>query len=111
MSAVSGNAAIEQALSLLKTDREAIRSAHWNTRSLAARRIAVMSASMPKERADEALKNFNALERGMICIKVRQLIKQLEEVAIAMQGGVMPDNTEGERFHQANGIADIGKVI
>ena len=104
------NAALDQALALLDTDKEAIRAAHWNNRSTAARRVAVMCANMPKERADCALKEFNAMERGTICINVRRLIKQLETIALSMQGGAMPDKTGGDRTHQVNGITDIGTV-
>ena len=92
LSHANGNAAIDAALALLKTDREAVRAAHWNRLPIPVRRVAVMSANLPKERADDTLNKFTALERGRINICVQRLIKQLEEIGRAMQGGSMPSN-------------------
>jgi hypothetical protein len=110
LSFASGSAAIDSALSLLKTDREAIRAAHWNSLPMAVRRIAVMSANMPKERANDPLKNFNALERGRIALCVRRLSQKMEVAFKAMQGGELPDTTGGDRQHQANGITAVGTL-
>ena len=85
-----GNQCIEQAYSLLKTDREAVRAAHWNRLPIGVRRIAVMSANLPKERADDTLNKFTALERGRINICVQRLIKNLEIIGRCMQGGDVP---------------------
>ena len=93
LSHANGNAAIDAALSLLKTDREAVRAAHWNRLPIAVRRVAVMSANLPKERADDTLNKFTALERGRVNVCVQRLIKQLEEIGRAMQGGSLPATT------------------
>lgn len=110
LSNASGNAAIEQALALLNTDREAIRAANWNRRNTGPRRIAMLAAGLPKERAEDALKTFNAFERGQVNLAVRRLIKELEIIALAMQGGECPDASGGDRGHQIDGIASIGRV-
>jgi hypothetical protein len=98
LSHANGNAAIDAAYSLLKTDREAVRAAHWNRLPIAVRRIAVMSANLPKERADDTLNKFSALERGKINISVHRLLKQLEEIGRCMQGGSLPA-ASGEYTH------------
>jgi hypothetical protein len=90
--------AIDQAYSLLKTDREAVRAAHWNRLPMAVRRVAVMSANLPKERADDTLNKFTALERGIINIKVQRLIRDLEILTKAMQGGEIAAPSERD-FH------------
>ncbi len=110
LSHAHANAALDEALALLHTDKEALRAANWNRRSQAARHIAVAAARLPKERAGDALKQFNALERGQICLAVRRLMKELEIITLAMQGGAFPDTTGGDRTHQFDGIASIGTV-
>ena len=90
LSHANGNAAIDAAFSLLNTDREAVRAAHWNRLSIAIRRVAVMSANLSKDRADDTLNKFTALERGKINISVQRLIKELEIIGKCMQGGEMP---------------------
>jgi hypothetical protein len=90
LSHANGNAAIDAAFALLNTDKEAVRAAHWNRLSIAIRRIAVMSANLPKERADDTLNKFTALERGRINISVQRLIKEMSIIGKCMQGGAMP---------------------
>lgn len=93
-----GNAAIDRALALLKTDREAVRAAHWNRLPIAVRRVAVMCANMPKERAEDTLNKFDALERGRINIAVRRLMNNLEVIGKCMQAGKLAAPNE-EVFH------------
>lgn len=90
--------AIDQAYSLLKTDREAVRAAHWNRLPISVRRVAVMCANLPKERADDTLNKFTALERGVINLKVQRLVRDLEIVTKAMQGGDIAAPSERD-FH------------
>lgn len=96
ISHANANAAIDAAFALLKTDREAVRAAHWNRLSIAVRRIAVMSANLPKERADDTLNKFNALERGKINVAMVRLMKEMEVISRCMQGGSLPG---GEAVH------------
>lgn len=93
----SADAAIVQSLALLKTDREAVRAAHWSGLSIAVRRIAVMSANLPKERADDALSKFNAFERGRINLCIERLKREMEIIAKCMQAGDIP--VSGEYSH------------
>lgn len=90
LSHANGNAAIGAAFALLKTDREAVRAAHWNRLPMAVRRVAVMSANLPKERADDTLNKFDALERGRINIAVVRLMRDLEAITKCMQAGALP---------------------
>ncbi|MFZ6732247.1 hypothetical protein ACO0LG_10025 [Undibacterium sp. Ji42W] len=90
ISHANANAAIDAAFALLKTDREAVRAAHWNRLSIAVRRIAVMSANLPKERADDTLNKFTALERGKINVAMRRLMNEMEVISKCMQGGSLP---------------------
>jgi hypothetical protein len=91
LSSAAANAAIQDAYNILGfKDREAVRAAHWIRLPLAARRVAVMCANLPKERADDALDKFNAFERGQINLAVIRLMRDLEQVKKAMQGGEVP---------------------
>lgn len=98
LSHANGNAAIDAAFTLLKTDREAVRAAHWNRLPMAVRRVAVMSANLPKERADDTLNKFDALERGRINIAVVRLMRDLEVITKCMQAGAIPAPTD-RNFH------------
>jgi hypothetical protein len=99
----------DELMAILGTDREAIRAAAWNSASGAARMIAVRCAHMPKEKAGQALKEFDAMERGLINLHVARLIHDLERVHKAMNGGAMPRDEGGAgRLNQANGIAAPG---
>jgi hypothetical protein len=65
LSHAAGNAAIQDAYNILGyKDREAVRAAHWMRLPLPARRVAVMSANLPKERADDALENSTHLSEA-----------------------------------------------
>ena len=90
LSHAAANAAIQKAYNIIGKDREAVRAAHWIRLPLAARRVAVMCANLPKERADDALDKFNAFERGQINLAVIRLMRDLEQVKKAMQGGEVP---------------------
>ena len=91
LSHAAANAEIQKAYNILGfKDREAVRAAHWMRLPLSARRVAVMSANLPKERADDALEKFTAFERGQINLAVIRLMRELEKVKKAMQGGEMP---------------------
>ena len=98
LSHANGNAAIDAALELLKTDREAVKASHWNRLPVAVRRVAVMSANLPKERADDTLNKFSALERGKINIAVVRLMRDLEIITKCMQGGELKAPTD-KNFH------------
>lgn len=88
--ATTARAALDQCYSLLKTDKEAVQAAHWAGLPMGVRRVAVMSANLPKERAGDTLNKFDALERGRINVCVQRLLKSLELVSKCMQGGAMP---------------------
>ncbi|MES2367184.1 MAG: hypothetical protein V4563_15005 [Pseudomonadota bacterium] len=68
-------------------DAEAVRAAYWNRTRLAARRVAVMAGGLPKERADDALAKFDALERGRIHLEIEKLIADLRQIQKCMNGG------------------------
>ena len=71
-------------------DVEAMRAAFWMRAPLAARMVAVMAARLPKERANDALNKFDALERGLIWVALERLMSDLTQVQKCMQGGAMP---------------------
>lgn len=73
-----------------QADAEAVRAAYWMRVPLAVRMVAVMSARMPKERANGALHTFDALERGLIWIELEKLQANLSVVQKCMNGGKMP---------------------
>lgn len=98
LSHANGNAALDACLALLKTDREAVRAAYWNRLPLAVRRVAVMSANLPKERAEDTLNKFTALERGRVNISVQRLIKDLQDIGRCMQCGDIPTPNDNN-FH------------
>jgi hypothetical protein len=71
-------------------DAEAVRAAYWMRVPLPARMVAVMSARLPKERANDALMKFDALERGRIWRELEKLIGHLTVTQKCMNGGRMP---------------------
>ena len=79
-------------------DAEAVRAHYWSKTRLAARRVAVMAGLMPKERADDPLKNFNAFERGRIHLEIEKLIGDLRQVQKCMNGGRVP-SSNGDAVH------------
>lgn len=72
------------------SDAEAVRAAFWLKAPLAARMVAVMSAKLPKERANDALATFDAFERGRVWIALNKLLGELALVQKCMNGGRMP---------------------
>jgi hypothetical protein len=80
-------------------DAEAVRAAYWMRAPLAARMVAVMSARMPKERANDALHTFDALERGLVWMALEKLVAQLGVVQKCMNGGRIPSPTPRQEFH------------
>ena len=102
-----GKAALDKAFELLNTDREAVQAAHWAILPMAVRRVAVMCANMPKDRADDSLKKFTVTERAQIRRSVARLYTQLEIVARAMVGGELADITKPDYHHETNGIASL----
>jgi hypothetical protein len=71
-------------------DVEAMRAAFWLRAPRGARMVAVISAGLPKERAEDALKTFNAFDRGLIWIALEKLLADLTQVQKCMHGGEMP---------------------
>jgi hypothetical protein len=85
----------DAALALLKegvslADIEAVRAHYWRASSIPARRVAMMAANLPKERADDALAKFDGLERGRVHLAIDRLIGQLEKIKKCMNGGHTP---------------------
>lgn len=74
-------------------DAEAVRASFWLRAPIAARMVAVMSARLPKERANDALMTFDALERGLIWCALDKLVGELGLVQKCMNGGRMPART------------------
>lgn len=73
-------------------DAEAVRAAYWMRAPLPARMVAVMAARLKKERANDALATFNALERGMVWMELEKLLANLATIQKCMQGGKVPAN-------------------
>lgn len=90
LSHASGNAAIEHALSLLNTDREAVRAAHWNRLDEKTRQMVCHMAGIDAKKGKGALRDLNAMERGQIHCEVRRLLRSLEIMLRCAQGGAMP---------------------
>jgi hypothetical protein len=91
-----GNATLKEAICTLRglSDIEAVRAAHWQGLNHAARMVAVWQAGMPKERANDALKTFTAIERRKIMRAVTEFARQFDILKKCMQGGEVPDTTK-----------------
>ncbi len=76
-------------------DAEAVRAAYWMRLPLAARMVAVMSARLKKERANDALRTFNAFERGIMWVAIEKLQAQLAMAQKCCNGGAMPATPAG----------------
>ena len=72
------------------SDVEAMRAAVWLNAPIGARMVAVLSAGLPKARADDCLNKFDALERGLVWIALQKLLADLGQIQKCMQGGAMP---------------------
>lgn len=90
LSHANGNAALEAAFSLLNTDREAVRAAHWNRLDERTRMMICHMAGIGAEKGKGALRNMDALERGKVNRTAARLIKDLEILMRCAQGGEMP---------------------
>jgi hypothetical protein len=87
-------------------DAEAVRAAYWLRAPLGARMVAVMSAGLPKARASDALKTFNALERGQVWVALAKLVADLGMIQKCMNGGNSAPPNEartGEKSPVMNG--------
>jgi len=71
-------------------DAEAVRAAYWLRLPIAVRMIAVMSARLPKVRAEDALNTFDAFERGLMWRSIERLMADLQVTQKCMNGGPMP---------------------
>ncbi len=85
-----GNATIEKALFLLKTDREAVRAAHWNGLSEQTRKYICHMAGVGAAKGALPLRDLDALERGKVNRMAQRLIRDLETLIRCAQGGTVP---------------------
>jgi hypothetical protein len=90
LSHANGNAAIEAALGLLNTDREAVRAAHWNRLDEKTRMMVCHMAGIDAKKGKGALRDLDAMERGKIHCEVRRMLRALEILMKCAQGGAMP---------------------
>jgi hypothetical protein len=74
-------------------DIEAMRAACWLNAPAGARMVALLSAGLPKARADDSLNKFDAFERGQVWIALQKLLVDLGQIQKCMQGGAMPAAT------------------
>jgi hypothetical protein len=77
------------------SDAEALRAAFWLRAPLSARMVAVMSAKLHKDRANDALSTFDAFERGRVWVALEKLLGELAMVQKCMNGGRMPAASAG----------------
>ena len=68
-------------------DAEAVRSLYWTKTPLAARRVACMAGNLHRDRANDALKKFDALDRGIVHLALDRLIHDLQNLQRCMNGG------------------------
>ncbi|EIJ47597.1 hypothetical protein GWL_18380 [Herbaspirillum sp. GW103] len=90
ISHAAGNAAIAQSLFLLKTDREAVRAAHWNSLPEQTRKYICHMAGIGAERGALPLRELDAFQRGKVNRTADRLIRELETLMRCMQGGSIP---------------------
>lgn len=76
-------------------DAEAVRAAYWMRLPLPVRMVAVMAGKMKKERAHDALRTFNAFERGTMWCAIEKLQGNLLVAQKCCNGGAMPSPTAG----------------
>lgn len=93
-----GKAVLEHAITTLAnlSDFEAVRAAHWQGLPAAARLVAVWQAGLPKERANDPIKSFNAVERRKIQKAMMQFSQAAEIIVRCMTGG---DNHQSKAVH------------
>lgn len=102
----AANATIDQAYFLLKTDREAVRAAHWNGLPEQTRKYICHMAGVGAEKGALPLRSLDALERGKVNRTAQRLIRELEALVKCAQGGEMPV-TSPAAPHELNGIAAL----
>jgi hypothetical protein len=71
-------------------DAEAVRAAFWMRASAGVRTVMLMAAGLDKSRNIDALKTFNAFERGKIWIAIEKFSGELDTIKKCMHGGPMP---------------------
>jgi hypothetical protein len=74
--------------------------------------VAVMSARLPKARAEDALSTFNAFERGSVWVALNRLLGELEMIQKCMNGGnsTPPGAAKPDRKAVMNGYPAEAKV-
>jgi hypothetical protein len=102
------SAAVDQALALLKTDKEAVRAAHWNRLDEKTRMAVCHLAGLDAKKGKGALRDLDALERGKVHCEVRRLLKALDTMLRCAQGGAMPVSAGALAGHAFDGIAAAG---
>jgi hypothetical protein len=90
LSFAHANAAIEQAYSLLRTDREAVRAAHWNRMDERTRKMICHMAGIGAEKGAGGLRGLDALERGKVNRAAARLMRDMDTIMKCAQGGAMP---------------------
>ena len=75
-------------------DVETVRAGVWANASPAVRHICVRSIDLPKARAEDALRKFNAFERGRMWMEIDRLVRELEYVKRALNGGGIDGGTD-----------------
>lgn len=109
LSHATGNAAIEAVLSMLNTDREAVRAAHWNRMDERTRMMVCHMAGIDAKKGKGSLRDLDAMERGRIHCEVRRMLRALEIILRCAQGGAMPVKAAALAGHAFDGIA-AGKM-
>lgn len=99
-------------LTVRPADAEAVRAAFWMRAPLSARMVAVMSARLPKQRAEDALSTFNAFDRGAVWVALNRLMGELEMIQKCMNGGnsTPPGASTPDRKAVMNGYPAEAKV-
>lgn len=106
LSHANGQAAIDAAYAILKTDAEAVRAAYWTRLPEKVRMMVCHMAGVDAKKGKGALRDLTALERGKIHCEARRLMKSLDHVMRCAQGGELPV-TAPLFGHAADGIAGL----
>lgn len=87
---------------------EARRAALWMAAAPAARKVALMAANISPARQSDALRTFDAFERGRVWVALSKLSKEFAVIQRAMTGGEVKSHAGAD--HEANGITGIGGI-
>lgn len=87
---------------------EARRAALWMAAAPAARKVALMAANISPKRQADALRTFDAFERGRVWIALSKLSREFAVIQRAMTGGEVKSHACAD--HEANGITGIGGI-